>query len=31
MKCPVHNSTCHTAAECQEIKKLTEQFRERMQ
>jgi hypothetical protein len=25
-KFPVHNSTCHTAAECREIKKLTEQF-----
>jgi hypothetical protein len=23
-KCPVHNSTCHTASECREIKKLTE-------
>jgi hypothetical protein len=30
-KCPVHNSTWHTASECQEIKKLTEQFREKMQ
>jgi hypothetical protein len=30
-KCPVHNSTCHTAAECQEIKKLAEQFYEKMQ
>jgi hypothetical protein len=31
MKCPVHNSTSHIAAECREIKKLTEQFREKMQ
>jgi hypothetical protein len=31
MKCPVHNSTRHTASECQEIKKLVEQFREKMQ
>jgi hypothetical protein len=31
MKCPVHNSTCHTAVECQEIKKLAEQFCEKMQ
>jgi hypothetical protein len=23
-KCPVHNSTCHSASECQEIKKLIE-------
>jgi hypothetical protein len=30
-KCPVNNSTCHTASECWEIKKLTEQFREKMQ
>ena len=30
-KCPVHNSTRHTASECREIKKLTEQFREKMQ
>jgi hypothetical protein len=30
-KCPVHNSTRHTAAECREIKKLAEQFREKMQ
>jgi hypothetical protein len=27
----VHNSMHHTASECQEIKKLTEQFREKMQ
>jgi hypothetical protein len=27
-RCPVHNSKCHNAEECQEIKKLTEQFRE---
>jgi hypothetical protein len=27
----VHNSTCHTAVECREIKKLAEQFREKMQ
>jgi hypothetical protein len=27
----VHNSTCHTMSECQEIKKLTEQFHEKMQ
>jgi hypothetical protein len=27
----VHNSTCHTTSECQEIKKLTEQFCEKMQ
>jgi hypothetical protein len=27
----VHNSTRHTASECQEIKKLTEQFCEKMQ
>jgi hypothetical protein len=30
-KCPVHNSTRHTAAECREIKKPAEQFREKMQ
>jgi hypothetical protein len=30
-KCPLHNSTCHTASECREIKKLTEQFHEKMQ
>jgi hypothetical protein len=27
----VHNSTCHTTSECQEIKKLTKQFCEKMQ
>jgi hypothetical protein len=31
MKCPVHNSMRHTASECREIKKLTEQFCEKMQ
>jgi hypothetical protein len=31
MKCPVHNSTRHSASECQEIKKLAEQFCEKMQ
>jgi hypothetical protein len=31
MKCPVHNSTRHTTSECHEIKKLTEQFHEKMQ
>jgi hypothetical protein len=30
-KCPVHNSTWHTASECREIKKLVKQFREKMQ
>jgi hypothetical protein len=30
-KCPVHNSTRHTASECQEIKKLAERFHEKMQ
>jgi hypothetical protein len=30
-KCPVHNSTGHTASECREIKKLTKQFRDKMQ
>jgi uncharacterized Zn finger protein (UPF0148 family) len=30
-KCPVHNSTRHTVVECQEIKKLMKQFREKMQ
>jgi hypothetical protein len=30
-KCPVHNSTRHTASECREIKKLGEQFCEKMQ
>jgi hypothetical protein len=30
-KCPVHNSTRHTASECREIKKLAKQFREKMQ
>jgi hypothetical protein len=30
-KCPVHNSTRHTASECREIKKLTEQFHKKMQ
>jgi hypothetical protein len=29
-KCPVHNSTRHTASECREIKKLAEQFCEKM-
>jgi hypothetical protein len=29
--CPVHNSTRCTTSECWEIKKLTEQFREKMQ
>jgi hypothetical protein len=28
---PVHNSTRHTASECWEIKKLAEQFHEKMQ
>jgi hypothetical protein len=27
----VHNSTCHSASECWEIKKLAEQFCEKMQ
>jgi hypothetical protein len=27
----MHNSTRHTTLECQEIKKLVEQFREKMQ
>jgi hypothetical protein len=31
MKCPVHNSTRHSVSECWEIKKLVEQFREKMQ
>jgi hypothetical protein len=31
MKCPMHNSTHHNVAECREIRKLTEQFREKMQ
>jgi hypothetical protein len=26
----VHNSTCHNAEECQEIKKLTEQYHEQL-
>jgi hypothetical protein len=30
-KCPVHNSRRHTVSECREIKKLMEQFREKMQ
>jgi hypothetical protein len=30
-KCPVHNSMRHTAVECREVKKLVEQFREKMQ
>jgi hypothetical protein len=30
-KCPVHNSTRHTMAECREMKKLVEQFRKKMQ
>jgi hypothetical protein len=30
-KCPVHNSTLHSASECREIKKLMEQFCEKMQ
>jgi hypothetical protein len=30
-KCPVHNSTRHIVLECREIKKLVEQFREKMQ
>jgi hypothetical protein len=29
-RCPVHNSTRHSAEECQEIKKLTEQYREQL-
>jgi hypothetical protein len=29
-KCPVHNSMCHTASECREIKKLAEEFREKI-
>jgi hypothetical protein len=31
VKCPVHNSTHHTAEECREIKKLVEQFCDKMQ
>jgi hypothetical protein len=31
MECLVHNSTRHTASECREIKKLAEQFHEKMQ
>jgi hypothetical protein len=31
MKCPVHNSMRHSALECREIKKLMEQFCEKMQ
>jgi hypothetical protein len=31
MKCPVHNSTRHTTSKCREIKKLAEQFCEKMQ
>jgi hypothetical protein len=30
MKFLMHNSTRHTASECREIKKLAEQFREKM-
>jgi hypothetical protein len=30
-KCSVHNSTGHTVSECREIKKLTKQFRDKMQ
>jgi hypothetical protein len=30
-KCLVHNSTCHTTSKCWEIKKLTEQFHDKMQ
>jgi hypothetical protein len=30
-KYPVHNSTRHSTSECREIKKLTEQIREKMQ
>jgi hypothetical protein len=30
-KCPVHNSTCHTALDYREIKKLAGQFRDKMQ
>jgi hypothetical protein len=29
-RCPVHNSTCHNAEECWEIKKLTEQYHEQL-
>jgi hypothetical protein len=29
-KCPVYNSTCHSASECREIKKLMEQFHKKM-
>jgi hypothetical protein len=31
LKCPVYNFTCHSASKCWEIKKLTEQFYEKMQ
>jgi hypothetical protein len=31
MKCPVHNSTRHSASVCREIKKLGEQFHEKIQ
>jgi hypothetical protein len=30
-KCPVYNSTRHSASECRKIKKVAEQFREKMQ
>jgi hypothetical protein len=30
-KCLVHNSRCHNMSECREIKKLTEEFCEKMQ
>jgi hypothetical protein len=29
-QCPVHNSVCHNARECREIKKLTAQYREQL-
>jgi hypothetical protein len=28
LRCPVHNSRCHSAEECRKIKKLVKQFRE---
>jgi hypothetical protein len=28
--CPVHNSTCHSAEECREIKKLVKQYHEQL-
>jgi hypothetical protein len=30
VRCPMHNSMCHNAEECREIKKLVEQYRKHL-